>query len=155
MKYKLIMENWKRFLMESPAQASEYENKIESFSITDKDGDKRTGIVVQFIRMRGNSEAANRKVHHNSDAKVYNSNNKIIKYEFLHATTPGYTNLGETPYKMELMIKQVENGKTIDKKVFSHTGIEPTPEMQQKYEEAKKGLISLEDAQDKYDSMNS
>ena len=101
------------------------------------------------------SEAANRKVHHNSDAKVYNSNNKIIKYEFLHATTPGYTNLGETPYKMELMIKQVENGKTIDKKVFSHTGIEPTPEMQQKYEEAKKGLISLEDAQDKYDSMNS
>jgi len=140
-------------IKEAQDTGGEYENKIEAFTITDKKDGGRVSVVAQLIQQRGNHKAAEKEVRNNSDTKVYNSNNKTIKYQSVHATTPDHKALEETPYTMELMIKQVENGRTMGKKVYRHTGLTMSPEIKEKYEEARSGLLTLDEKEQKLDSL--
>jgi hypothetical protein len=130
---------------------SAYENITERFTITGKEGGKRESLVVQFIRMRGDRQSISRQ--NDSETKSYRANNKDIQYQTLHSKTPDYKSLENTPYTMELVVKQVESGQTVGKKVYRHTGLTMSSEIKEKYEEARKGLLTLDEKEQKLDSL--
>lgn len=126
----------------------EYENVVERFAITDKNDGERESIVVQFRRQRGDRKSSIDRSS-KSQTKSYRSNNKDIQYQELHAKTDNYKLLENEPYTMELAIKDVENGQEITKEVYRHTGLTMSPEIKQKYEEARRGLTTLDEKEKK------
>ena len=67
----------------------------------------------------------------------------------MHAKTDNHKLLENEPYTMELAIKDVENGQDITKEVYRHTGLTMSPEIKQKYEEARRGLTTLDEKEKK------
>lgn len=142
------MENWKRFLEGKYPRVFEYESILERFSIRNPKNHPDAGIIinVQFIRRRGNSKAADKEVTPKGESKMYrNSKGRSIQYQKQHSYTPNHDLLKNEPFQMQLIItkRHREDLEVIDEKVYNHYGLTPTPEMQRKYEEAKKGLIDL------------
>ena len=143
------MDNWKKYLEEQESQPikGQYQSQIESFEISDgKEKDKRNYTFVSLVQVRGDfaysQSGAEMKV--TSDFKSYRSSaGNNVTYSIVKTDSPSVEALTEVPYTIQLVIKKIKDGKVLDKEVYDHQGLSLSPEMQAKYDEAKKGLINL------------